>query len=86
MPQPAGANAESALPIAEPCEYASAEREACEILDQAWGGVGNHTESRSLPRRRPLPRFGRITRQPEVGQSGQDDGKRLCHRLRSSVL
>ena len=44
MPQPAGANAESALPIAEPCEYASAEREACEILDQAWGGVGNHTE------------------------------------------
>jgi len=40
-------DAESALQIAEPCEYAWAERDACEVLAQAWRSLGNHAESTS---------------------------------------
>jgi len=38
-------DAESALQIAEPCEYAWAERDACEILAQAWSGLDNRAEA-----------------------------------------
>jgi tetratricopeptide (TPR) repeat protein len=38
-------DAESALQIAEPCEYAWAERDACEVLVQAWRALGNNTEA-----------------------------------------
>jgi tetratricopeptide (TPR) repeat protein len=42
----AGRNdAESALQIAEPCEYAWAGRDACEVLAQAWGALGNKAEA-----------------------------------------
>jgi len=42
----AGRNdAESALQIAEPCEYAWAERDACEVLAEAWRILGNHAEA-----------------------------------------
>ena len=37
-------DAESALQIAEPCEYAWAERDACEVLAQAWRTLGNLVE------------------------------------------
>jgi tetratricopeptide (TPR) repeat protein len=43
---PAARNdAESALQIAEPCEYAWAERDACVVLAQAWRTLGNPAES-----------------------------------------
>jgi tetratricopeptide (TPR) repeat protein len=38
-------DAESALQIANDCEYAWAERDACEILTQAWGSFGNRAEA-----------------------------------------
>ncbi len=38
-------DAESALQIAEPCEYAWAERDACEVLAQAWRAIGNPGEA-----------------------------------------
>jgi tetratricopeptide (TPR) repeat protein len=38
-------DAESALQIAEPCEYAWAERDACEVLDQAWSALDNRDEA-----------------------------------------
>ena len=38
-------DAESALQIAEPCEYAWAERDACEVLAQAWRTLDNPAES-----------------------------------------
>jgi tetratricopeptide (TPR) repeat protein len=38
-------DAESALQIAEPCEYAWAERDACEVLAQAWRALDNLVES-----------------------------------------
>ena len=38
-------DAESALQIAEPSEYAWAERDACEVLAQAWGSLVNVTEA-----------------------------------------
>jgi tetratricopeptide (TPR) repeat protein len=38
-------DAESGLQIAEPCEYAWAERDACEVLANAWGTLGNRTEA-----------------------------------------
>ena len=42
----AGRNdAESALQIAEPCEYAWAEHHAREILAQAWSALGNRAEA-----------------------------------------
>jgi tetratricopeptide (TPR) repeat protein len=42
----AGRNdAESALQISEPCEYACAERDACEVLAQAWRTLGNGDEA-----------------------------------------
>ena len=37
-------DAESALQIAEPCEYAWAERDACEVLAQAWRTLDNTAE------------------------------------------
>lgn len=42
---------ESAFQIAEPCEYAWAERDACEALAQAWRNLLSH------PRRRRFSRF-----------------------------
>jgi tetratricopeptide (TPR) repeat protein len=36
---------ESALQIAGPCEYAWAERDACEVLAQAWGKLDNRGEA-----------------------------------------
>jgi hypothetical protein len=42
---PARSDAESALQIAEDCEYAWAERDACEILTAAWSALGNHAEA-----------------------------------------
>jgi tetratricopeptide (TPR) repeat protein len=38
-------DAESALQIAELCEYAWAERDACEVLAQAWRTLGNDAEA-----------------------------------------
>jgi tetratricopeptide (TPR) repeat protein len=38
-------DAESALQIADDCEYAWAERDACEILVQAWGALANRAEA-----------------------------------------
>jgi tetratricopeptide (TPR) repeat protein len=38
-------DAESALQIAEPCEYAWAERDACEVLAQAWSALDNRDEA-----------------------------------------
>ena len=38
-------DAESALQIAEPCEYAWAERDACEVLAQAWNALANRDEA-----------------------------------------
>ena len=38
-------DAESALQVAEPCEYAWAERDACQVLAQAWRTLGNHPEA-----------------------------------------
>jgi len=38
-------DAESALQIADDCEYAWAERDACATLAQAWGGLGNYAEA-----------------------------------------
>jgi tetratricopeptide (TPR) repeat protein len=38
-------DAESALQVDEPCEYAWAERDACEVLAQAWSALGNHAEA-----------------------------------------
>lgn len=36
---------ESALQIAGDCEYAWAERDACEVLAEAWATLGNHDEA-----------------------------------------
>jgi hypothetical protein len=44
-PATARNDAESSLEIAEDCEYAWAERDACEILAQALGVLGNQTEA-----------------------------------------
>ena len=63
---PTGArnDAESALQIAEPCEYAWAERDACEVLAQAWRTLDNPVESaRYADRAANLNR--RLTRAPE---------------------
>jgi tetratricopeptide (TPR) repeat protein len=38
-------DAEGALQIAELCEYAWAERDACEVLAQAWRALGNHAKA-----------------------------------------
>ncbi len=38
-------DAESALQLAENCEYAWAERDACELLNAAWGEIGNRSEA-----------------------------------------
>jgi tetratricopeptide (TPR) repeat protein len=38
-------DAESALQIAEFCEYAWAERDACEVLSQAWRALDNQAEA-----------------------------------------
>ncbi|HEV3332261.1 MAG TPA: SIR2 family protein [Bryobacteraceae bacterium] len=38
-------DAESALQIAEPCEYPWAQRDACEVLAQAWRILGNLDET-----------------------------------------
>jgi tetratricopeptide (TPR) repeat protein len=57
-------DAESALQIAEPCEYAWAVRDACEVLVQAWRALGNREEAvRYSDRAAELNR--RLTRSPE---------------------
>jgi hypothetical protein len=37
--------AEGALEIAQQCEYAWGERDACEVLAQAWRKLGNHADA-----------------------------------------
>jgi tetratricopeptide (TPR) repeat protein len=57
-------DAESALQIAEPCEFAWAERDACEVLAQAWRALGNNAEAaRYADRAATLQR--RLTLPPE---------------------